>query len=108
MATFVSRRVRFRVYLGDNPTGAGGMWADFGESGQYKTDNREYIETLEANSLFNQDYFRVAGDKGIIFKCPQCEYEKPNPRAVTAHALKVHKANYTKNDLIEKRVKVKV
>lgn len=108
MATFVSKQVRFRVYLKDNPTGAGGLWADFKEAGQYKTKNPEYIEILTNDPGFNKDFFRVAEDKGVTFQCPQCEYEKPNPRRVTAHALRVHKANYTKADLIEKKVKVKV
>jgi len=108
MATFVSKQVRFRVYLKDNPTGAGGLWADFGDGGQYETNNREYIELLTSNPLFKQDFFRVAEDKGVIFKCPQCDYENSNPKAVAAHALRVHKAKYTKDGLIEKRTKVEV
>lgn len=107
MATFVSKQVRFRVYLTDNPTGAGGLWADFGEEGQYETKNREYIDILMANPLFNIEFFRVA-DKKVTYGCPQCDYNNPNPRAVLAHAVRVHKARYTTEDLVEKNIKVEV
>ena len=108
MATFVSRQVRYRVYLKDNPTGAGGLWADFGESGRYETNNQEDIDILTSNPVFGKEFFRVAEDKGIMFGCPKCDYEKPKPRAVISHASRVHKINYKKDDLIEKKVKVGV
>ena len=108
MASFIAREVRLRVYLRDKVTGAGGEWADFGDGGQYDTTDPEIIELLENNPAFNVDYVRASGNKGIVFQCPKCEYEKPKARAVMCHAVKVHKINYTQNDLIEKKVKVGV
>lgn len=107
MASFISKQVRFRVYLRDKLTGAGGEWADFGDSGQYDTKDPELVELLVNNPSFNVDYVRVPEDKDIIYVCPKCDYEK-HPRAVIAHAMKVHKIRYTKDDLIKKRVTAEV
>ena len=108
MASFISKQVRFRVYLRDKLTDAGGEWADFGDGGQYDTKDPELIELLVNNPAFNVDYVRVPEDKGIVYVCPQCDYESDKARAVMAHAMKVHKLRCPKDKLIKKKVVVEV
>ncbi len=108
MASFVSTNVRFRVYLRDKLTGAGGEWADFGDGGQYDTKDAEIIELLEKDPAFNIDFVRVSEFQNFIFQCPKCEYEKKESKRVIAHAMTVHKIRVKQDGLIKKRIAVGV
>ena len=106
MASFISKDVRYRVYLRDKLTGAGGEWADFGDGGQYDTKDPVIIEILENDPAFNVDYVRAPELKNFIFQCPKCKYEKKEPKRVIAHAMTVHKMRVMQDGLIKKRIAV--